>query len=386
MSSSSILWRVIPSRHSSIGRSGTLNSRLKKLVTSVPSSGRPTWDMTPRTSGTEAMTSRSLGAIRAASSRETVRGIRARIQRLPSSSSGMNSAPSPGSSAIVKASRPPIEKQRRQAEAEDVVQDAAVDPLHRPVNERLLLLRLVVEQERAEDRGERHRQEECPEDGEGIGRGHRPEEGARGAAHGEERQEGADDDQRREEERPLDLVRGVGDPVDERAGAVGAVLGDVPVDRLDDDDRAIDDDSEIDRPDGEQVRRLALDVEDGDRVEQGQRDDQRDDGGTRQVAEEDEEHGDDQADADEQVVEHVVRRDVDEVRPLVEDRESSSPWAEAFSCSISAIFSATASAVGRDFSYFRISTMPSTTSSSSPRPTIPWRGLCPTITWATCRT
>jgi len=29
VSSSSIFWRVIPSRHSSIGRSGTLNSRLK---------------------------------------------------------------------------------------------------------------------------------------------------------------------------------------------------------------------------------------------------------------------------------------------------------------------------------------------------------------------
>ena len=61
-------------RHSSIGLSGTLNSRLKKLVTSVPSSGRPTCDITPRTSGIEAITSRSRGAIRAASSSETVRG------------------------------------------------------------------------------------------------------------------------------------------------------------------------------------------------------------------------------------------------------------------------------------------------------------------------
>ena len=94
----------MPSRHSSIGRNGTLNSRLKKLVTSVPSSGRPTCDMTPRTSGTEAMTSRRRGAMRAASSRETVRGMRALIQRLPSSSSGMNSPPSPGRRAIVNAS------------------------------------------------------------------------------------------------------------------------------------------------------------------------------------------------------------------------------------------------------------------------------------------
>jgi len=32
-----------------------LNSTLKKLVTSVPSSGRPTCDITPRTSGTDAI-------------------------------------------------------------------------------------------------------------------------------------------------------------------------------------------------------------------------------------------------------------------------------------------------------------------------------------------
>ena len=51
-------------RHCSIGISGTLNSRLKKLVTSVPSSGRPTCDITPLTSGIEAITSRSRGAIR----------------------------------------------------------------------------------------------------------------------------------------------------------------------------------------------------------------------------------------------------------------------------------------------------------------------------------
>ena len=68
------LARVMPGRHSSIGRSGTLNSRLKKLVTSVPSSGRPMCDITPRTSGIVLMTSRSRGANRAASSRETVRG------------------------------------------------------------------------------------------------------------------------------------------------------------------------------------------------------------------------------------------------------------------------------------------------------------------------
>src|SRR5262249_40003221 len=89
-------------------------------------------------------------------------------------------------------------------------------------------------------------------------------------------------------------------------------------DGLDDDDRTVHDDAEIDGPDREEIRRLTLRVQDGDRVEEGEWDDDGDDAGTRQVAEENEEDGDDQADADEQVVEHVFGRDVDEVRPLVE--------------------------------------------------------------------
>ena len=39
--------RPVSFRHCSIGFSGALNSRLKKLVTSVPSSGRPTCDIDP---------------------------------------------------------------------------------------------------------------------------------------------------------------------------------------------------------------------------------------------------------------------------------------------------------------------------------------------------
>ncbi len=101
------------SRHCSIGISGALNSRLKKLVTSVPSSGRPTCDITPLISGIEPITSRSRGAIRAASSSVTVRGRKARIQRFPSSSGGMNSPPSLGISVIVNASSTPIAARSR---------------------------------------------------------------------------------------------------------------------------------------------------------------------------------------------------------------------------------------------------------------------------------
>ncbi len=81
ISSSWISSRVMGRRHSSwpmnatglvrqcsIGVKGALNSMLKKLVTSVPSSGRPTCDITPLISGIAPITSRSRGAIRAASS------------------------------------------------------------------------------------------------------------------------------------------------------------------------------------------------------------------------------------------------------------------------------------------------------------------------------
>ena len=47
---------------------------------------------------------------------------------------------------------------------------------------------------------------------------------------------------------------------------------DVAVDVLDDDGRAVDDDSEVDRADRQQVGRLALDVEHGDREQECQRD------------------------------------------------------------------------------------------------------------------
>ena len=40
-----------PLRHWSIGRSGTKNSALKKPVESVPSSGRPCWEITVSASG-----------------------------------------------------------------------------------------------------------------------------------------------------------------------------------------------------------------------------------------------------------------------------------------------------------------------------------------------
>ena len=96
--------------------------------------------------------------------------------------------------------------------------------------------------------------------------------------------------------------------------------------------------------------------------------------GAGDVAQEDEQDQDHQAHADDQVVEHVVRRHVDQVGPLVEGDDLHPLGEQACRSLSSSIFSWTVSEVGSDFSYFRISTMPSTTSFSPLRPTTPSRG------------
>ena len=52
-----------------------------------------------------------------------------------------------------------------------------------------------------------------------------------------------------------------------------------------------------------------------------ERDDHRHDSRAGEVPQEHEQHGDHQADADQQVVQHIVRGDVDKIGPLVEDLE-----------------------------------------------------------------
>ncbi len=80
--------------HSARGLSGTENSAVLKPLTSVPSSGRPSWLTTVMTSGKEARISRDCLVRRAASLGEMDSGIVTRTQREPSSSLGRNSLPS----------------------------------------------------------------------------------------------------------------------------------------------------------------------------------------------------------------------------------------------------------------------------------------------------
>ncbi len=132
---------------------------------------------------------------------------------------GHELAPRPAPRCTVKASSPPVTARVSKRWSRTAVQGPDVRPLHRPVHQRLLLLRLVVEQERAEHRRQRHGEQQRPEDREGVGAGHRPEQRPGRPGHGEQRQEGADDDHRREEQGPLDPVRRLGDPVDQRPAA-----------------------------------------------------------------------------------------------------------------------------------------------------------------------
>ena len=99
---------VIPRGHSSYERRGAKISTLLKPVTSVPSSGRPTCDTADSTTlwvrfwsvhgpllGQPRTIARMRFAYSAAFSREIEVGRVARIQRLPSSSFGIVSEPSP---------------------------------------------------------------------------------------------------------------------------------------------------------------------------------------------------------------------------------------------------------------------------------------------------
>ena len=120
-----------------------------------------------------------------------------------------------------------------------------------------------------------------------------------------------------------------GQPIKSRRGRIGAppLFGkccistcsgvrpglEIAVDVLDQDDRGIDDDAEIDGADREQVGVLAADDQNDDAEEQRERDIGADDDGAAQVAEEQPLNEEDQQAAEYQIVQHRCGGDVDEV-------------------------------------------------------------------------
>src|SRR5262249_22657209 len=92
----------------------------------------------------------------------------------------------------------------------------------------------------------------------------------------------------------------------------------IPKHILDQDNRGIDDDSEVDRADREQIRVLALQYQDDDAEEQGERNVDTDDDGAAQVSQEHPLDQEDQQTAEDQVVQDGMSRDVDERGAVVE--------------------------------------------------------------------
>jgi hypothetical protein len=92
----------------------------------------------------------------------------------------------------------------------------------------------------------------------------------------------------------------------------------VPEDVLDHNHRCVDDKTEIDGADREQIRRLAAQHHDRNREKEGERDRRRDDDGTAQIAEEHPLHEKDQHDPEHHVVQHGASGGVDQLPAVVD--------------------------------------------------------------------
>ena len=100
-----------------------------------------------------------------------------------------------------------------------------------------------------------------------------------------------------------------------------SVAAEVPDARLDHDDRRLDDDSEVDGPERDEVGRRAPDRHAEQRREQGQRDVERREQRRPPVPEKEEEHGRHEHHPEHQVVQDGVRRRLDQVRAVVVGRD-----------------------------------------------------------------
>src|SRR5712691_5201574 len=102
------------------------------------------------------------------------------------------------------------------------------------------------------------------------------------------------------------------------ARPVSGGLTELPEYPLDHDDGRIDDQPEVDCADGQEVGRLASQHHDSDGEEQRERYRRRDDEGAPQIAQKHPLQHEDQQDSEHHVVQDRVRRDVDEILPVVD--------------------------------------------------------------------
>ncbi len=223
-----------------------------------------------------------------------------------------------------------------------------INPAKRTNHDRLGLVHLLGKQVRSQHRRDREGRDQRAKQCIAVSPRHGIEDLAFDPLHGEQRNEGGHGDGSGEEDGLVDLERAdedraqpVGPSAHVRgvrvAGRVRPVLScgqllekllslvrsrlKIAEYVLDQDHRRIDDDSEIDGPDRQQIGILAAQHQDDDAEEQREGNVDADDDGAAQVAEEDpldEEH---QKTAEDEVVQDRVRRDRHERRAVVERNE-----------------------------------------------------------------
>ena len=162
------------------------------------------------------------------------------------------------------------------------------------------------------------------DEGEDDRQGHRPEELPLDPLEGEDRQVDNHDDQLAEHRRLAHLDGRVADDVELRP--VRAVVGEVPHAVLDHDDRAIDDEPEVDGPEAHQAPGDADPLHHRDGEEHRERDGRGHDQPGPEVPEEGEEHGDDEDGPLEEVpLDGLQAPGSTRCGPLVDDRRRRRP-------------------------------------------------------------
>ena len=184
-------------------------------------------------------------------------------------------------------------------------------------NEEVVRNRLeILEQQHAQHGRQHQGQGQGPGQRRGVGLRHRAEQGPRRTLQREQGNERAHHDERRKQQGTVDFARRAKNAGFQRQ--IGVLpAGQVTVDVLGNDDRRIDDDAEVHRADGEQIRRLAPQKERRKGKQQRQRNIDRHNQRGAHVAQEQEQDHRDQAHADQQVLGDGVGRDAGQLLPVV---------------------------------------------------------------------
>ncbi len=168
----------------------------------------------------------------------------------------------------------------------------------------------------AEDGSEDEGEEECSEESESVGDGHGGEDLSGDALHGEERDEGDEDDGGGEEDR----ARGVGDAFDDEVAGffTGDSAGELSIDALEHDDGGVDEDAEVDGTDGDEVGGAACQHHHAEGEEDGEGNRDCGDEGDAEVAEHRQQHERDEDEAGDDDFADGVGGAVDERRAVVD--------------------------------------------------------------------